>query len=132
MRTEGVAERIGSFDDRYATHYASPSRLGSATTMSVPLAEEIVQDACLSAYRQSSRIDPPEGAVAPCRGIRSTSSLEIKTEPGLLVASIERLPPGSPALLFLKRYKDLTGQRIPCRMRCAHTHPHRGNRRLLL
>jgi hypothetical protein len=55
-----VAEGIVSFDDCYATHYASPVRLSSATTMSVPLAEEIVQAAFLSAYRQSSRIDLPE------------------------------------------------------------------------
>ena len=133
-----MAERIGAFDDCYATHYASLVRLASATTMSVPLAEEIVQDAFLSAFRHWSRIDSPEAWLRRAVVNRSTSwvrrqmterrlaphvsdrdALHVESEGAPILEALKRLPPRQRAVMFLKYYEDLTEQEIATSLGCA-------------
>src|SRR3954454_1933611 len=138
MRTDRVAERTGSFDDFYATHYAGLVRLAAATTMSVPLAEEIVQDAFLAAYQQWPRLDVPEAWLRRAVVNRSTSWIrrqmtERRLAPQLeeqdllngesearhLIDVLRRLPARQRAVVFLKYYEDLTEEQIAALLGCA-------------
>jgi hypothetical protein len=124
-----VAERIGSFDDCYPLR--EPVRLAWATTMSVPLAEEIAQAAFLSAYRQSSRIDLPEARLrravesGPRRPSRSKQSRDSSSPPssGYLQAASIAVPQ------VLQGSHWATDPRSDAM--CPHS-SHPGNRRLLL
>jgi RNA polymerase sigma-70 factor (sigma-E family) len=138
MPTEDVAERTTSFDDVYATHYARLVRLAAATTMSVPLAEEIVQEAFLAAYQQWPRLDSPEAWLRRAVLNRSISWIrrqitERRLAPQLhergvvppesetshLLDVLRRLPARQRAVVFLKYYEDLTEEQIAAALGCA-------------
>ena len=126
-----------SFDDCYRATYAPLVRLSSATTGSVPSAEEIVQDVFASAYQQWDSIEIPERWLYRAVANKSVSwvrrriverrwvptLVEQHAPDGAGTASVRealrRLPANHRAVVFLRYYEDLSELEIADRLGCA-------------
>jgi RNA polymerase sigma factor (sigma-70 family) len=132
-----VRQSIG-FDEVYAAQYALMVRLAYVTTGSVPVAEDVVQEAFLELYRRWGDVNEPAGWVRRAVVSRCTSWVRrqllerrhgheadlpreyhpASVESVAVRSALARLRPRYRTAVFLRYYLDLPESAIADALRC--------------